>query len=63
MTLNELQSLFGVSTGIFYEVLKNKTEVEMLTDADQSIFTYSCPGGKFIAVEKEFVHPDYVKVE
>jgi len=63
MTLQEFNDLFGVNSGIYYQVLKNKTEVEMLTDAGQSIFTYSCPSGRFIGVETEFTHPDYIKVE
>lgn len=63
MTLVEVQNLFGVSGGIFYKVLKNKTDLEMLEDAGQSISTFACPQGRFILVAADFSHPDYIKVE
>lgn len=63
MTEQELRELLNVQDGILYRVAKNKSEVEMLQDADQSIYTFACPAGYFIKVYQEFSHPDYEKVQ
>lgn len=63
MTLDEIKNLFGTTDGVFYRINKNKTEVEILTDANQSIATRTDPSGMYIRVETEFTHADYTKVE
>ena len=63
MTLDELKVAFGIQDGVFYRVARNKTEIEMLTDAEQSISTMANPEGVFIRVATEFTHADYTKVE
>jgi len=62
MTLQEVQSLFGTDQGFFYAVLKNKTDMEILLDLDQTVFTMSSAQGSFIRVETEFTHNDYVRI-
>lgn len=63
MTTEELKQIFGIEDGIFYRVNKNKSQIEMLTDADQSISTYADQSGSYIRVMTEFTHSDYTKVE
>lgn len=59
----EIRELLNAQDGILYRVVKNKTEFEMLQDADQSIYTFACSAGYFIKVYQEFSHPDYEKVQ
>jgi hypothetical protein len=63
MTEQQLRELLNVQDGILYRVTKNKSEIEMLQDADQSIYTFVCSEGYFIKVYTEFSHPDYEKVQ
>lgn len=63
MTAQELKDLFNITDGFLYRVKMNKTEMEMMQDSGQSIWTYSCMGGYFIRVIDEFTHSDYEKVE
>ena len=62
MTLTEFYEIFNIDSGIAYRLLKNKTDVEILTDAGQSISTFAGPTGKYILVETEFQHSDYERL-
>ena len=63
MTAEELRALFNAHDGLLYRVAMRKSELEMMSDAGQSIATFACPAGYFIKVDQEFSHADYTKVE
>lgn len=48
---------------IVYRCARNKTDLEALTDAKQSIHTFSDSTGFYVVVSNEFTHPDYTRVE
>lgn len=62
MTLEEAKGIFNTEEGHFYRVKTSKSDVEILTDVNQSISTVHTGGSLFIRVEQEFNHPDYIKV-
>ena len=63
MTAQELKDLFDITDGFLYRVKMNKTDMEMMQDTGQSIWTFSSMDGYFVFVLNEFAHEDYEKVE
>jgi hypothetical protein len=62
MTLSEFYEIFNVQSGVVYRIKRNKTDTEILLDAEQSISTYANSSGKYILVETEFQHEDYERL-
>lgn len=62
MTIEEIQALFGTTDGYFYQVSRNKTDLEILVDVDQTIHTISNAQGLFVRVDSEITHPDYTRI-
>lgn len=62
MTLQEMQQLFGTSEGYFYKVARNKSDMEVLTDLDQLVYTATNGNGLFVRVFNPVTHPDYTLV-
>lgn len=51
------------NTSIIYRCSRNKTDLEVLLDANQSAHTFGYSDGYYIVVSEEFTHPDYTRVE
>jgi len=62
MTLQEITEKFGTTEGYFYILTKNKKDIEILEDIDQTASTLANSSGMFIRTENEVTHPDYVRI-
>jgi len=63
MTLEEVQNWFGTSEGYFYRSNRNKTDMEILLDIDQTAYTLSNAQGLFVRTLNEITHPEYTRIE
>jgi hypothetical protein len=62
--LQTIKEKFNLSeNAIVYRCARNKTDLQALTDANQSIHTFSDSTGFYVVVSNEFTHPDYTRVE
>lgn len=61
MTLDELKTIFGAEDGYFYQVIVERSDLEILEDIDQPVSTIR-GGGIYIRTTKPVDHENYVQV-